>query len=68
MIGEATPGAAHYVTPIRLAPVVFGLLPEAVTTDVTTGTNWEGRGVIPDLACPADEALGAALTRDIAGK
>jgi hypothetical protein len=63
VVGERTPGAADYVTPIRLAPTVLGLLPEATTTDPTTGTNWEGRGVVPDLECPAGDALPAALGR-----
>jgi hypothetical protein len=63
VVGETTPGAADYVTPIRLAPTVLGLLPEATTTDPATGTNWEGRGVVPDLECPAADALAAALGR-----
>jgi hypothetical protein len=61
VVGERTPGAADYVTPIRLAPTVLGLLPEATTTDPTTGTNWEGTGVVPERECPADGALTAAL-------
>jgi hypothetical protein len=63
VVGETTPGAADYVTPIRLAPTVLGLLPEAVTTDPATGTNWEGCGVVPDRECPAADALAAALER-----
>jgi hypothetical protein len=59
--GEATPGAADHVTPIRLAATVRGLLPEAVVTDAVTGGNWEGRGVEPDLPCPAADALDTAL-------
>ncbi|HEU5110534.1 MAG TPA: S41 family peptidase [Micromonosporaceae bacterium] len=61
VVGERTPGAADYITPIRLAPTVLGLLPEATTTDPTTGSNWEGTGVVPDLECPAADALTAAL-------
>jgi hypothetical protein len=41
---------------------VLGLLPEATTTDPTTRANWEGTGVVPDLECPAGDALAAALT------
>jgi hypothetical protein len=40
---------------------VLALLPEAVTIDPETGTNWEGSGVIPDIPCPAGEALTSAL-------
>jgi C-terminal processing protease CtpA/Prc len=65
VVGETTPGAADYVTPIRLAPTVLGLLPEAVTVDAVTGTNWEGRGVVPDVPCPAGRALDTALDRSV---
>lgn len=61
VVGTATAGAADHVTPIRLAPTVTALVPEAVVVDAVTGTNWEGKGVIPDIACPADQALTAAL-------
>ncbi|MEQ7128570.1 S41 family peptidase [Actinopolymorpha sp. B11F2] len=61
VVGEATPGAADHVTPIRLTPTVLGILPEAYVTDAVTGTNWEGRGVLPDVACTAEEAATAAV-------
>ncbi|MEV6636209.1 S41 family peptidase [Actinoplanes sp. NPDC051470] len=61
VVGTRTPGAADHITPIRLGPSVLGLLPEAYVVDSHTGTNWEGRGVVPDVSCPADEALAAAL-------
>jgi hypothetical protein len=57
VVGETTPGAADHITPIRLAPTVLGFLPEAYVVDSVTGTNWEGTGVVPDVECPADEAL-----------
>ena len=65
VVGETTPGAADHVTPIQLTPKVRGVLPEAYVRDVHTGGNWEGTGVVPDLACPADEALAAALARPV---
>jgi C-terminal processing protease CtpA/Prc len=61
VVGEATPGAADHVTPIRLAPTVLGLLPEAYVTDAVTGVNWEGRGVQPDVPCRVDAALSVAV-------
>jgi peptidase S41-like protein len=61
VVGEATPGAADHVTPIRLAATVRGILPEAVVVDAVTGGNWEGHGVRPDLPCPAADALDAAV-------
>ena len=52
-------------------PPARGLRPHARTSSCTcpiarsvnavTGTNWEGVGVVPDVACPADEALSRAV-------
>jgi peptidase S41-like protein len=61
VVGEQTPGAADHVTPIRLAPTVLGILPEAYVTDPVTGGNWEGKGVKPDLVCAADAAVTEAV-------
>jgi C-terminal processing protease CtpA/Prc len=63
VIGEATPGAADHVLPIRLAATVLAHVPRAYVRDARTGGNWEGTGVLPDLACPAADALEAALSR-----
>jgi C-terminal processing protease CtpA/Prc len=60
IVGERTPGAADHVTPVRVSRHVRAVLPEARVRDVVTGTNWEGTGVVPDIACAADEALTAA--------
>jgi C-terminal processing protease CtpA/Prc len=61
LVGQATPGAADHVTPIRVSAHVRALLPEAYVRDAVTGSNWEGVGVQPDLACAEDEALDRAL-------
>jgi C-terminal processing protease CtpA/Prc len=61
VVGEATPGAADHVLPIRLAPTVLAHVPSATVIDTATGTNWEGTGVVPDVPCPAGEALTTAL-------
>ncbi|WP_203897038.1 S41 family peptidase [Virgisporangium aliadipatigenens] len=61
VIGEATPGAADHVLPVRLAPTVLAHVPNARVVDAVSGGNWEGTGVPPDLPCPADEALDRAL-------
>jgi Peptidase family S41 len=63
VVGEPTRGAADHITPIQLTPQVLGFLPEAYVRDAATGGNWEGTGVVPDVACPADEALDTALGR-----
>jgi hypothetical protein len=61
VVGERTPGAADHVTDIRLAATVTGQLPIGYCTDAVTGTNWEGRGVTPQVECAADDAVDAAL-------
>src|SRR5262252_2068431 len=61
IVGERTPGAADHVTDIRLAATVTGELPFGYCTDSVTGTNWEGRGVAPQVDCAADDAIDAAL-------
>ena len=55
VVGEATPGAADHVLPVRLAPTVLAHVPHAYVVDAVTGRNWEGVGVIPDSgpACDA---------------
>ena len=61
IVGERTPGAADHVTDIRLAATVTSELPFGYCTDSVTGTNWEGRGVAPQVDCAADDAIDAAL-------
>ena len=63
VIGEVTGGGAH---PTEL--VVFGngfvaAIPVARSDDPITKTNWEGRGVQPDIVVPSQDALKTALTR-----
>jgi Peptidase family S41 len=62
LVGQRTPGASDHVTPVRVTRHVRALLPEACVRDAVTGTNWEGTGVVPDIACePAgslEEAIG----------
>jgi C-terminal processing protease CtpA/Prc len=61
VVGERSGGGADHVTPIRLDPQVLGLLPEARVVDAVSGGNWEQVGVVPDVPCPAPEALAVAL-------
>ncbi|MFD0526358.1 S41 family peptidase [Kitasatospora arboriphila] len=61
LIGETTRGGAHPTSRIPVSPHVAVTVPTARSINPVTGTNWEGVGVLPDLALPADRALEAAL-------
>jgi hypothetical protein len=61
VVGEATGGGAHPVESFRLTDVLELHLPTARSVNAVTGTNWEQVGVVPDLACPASDALETAL-------
>lgn len=61
VVGAVTPGAADHVVPVRLAPTVVAHVPNGYVVDAVTGGNWEGSGVVPDVLCPPDAALDAAL-------
>ncbi|HEY69211.1 MAG TPA: S41 family peptidase [Anaerolineae bacterium] len=57
LIGETTKGAAHPVTKEIVQGVFDVRLPYGRPINPVTGTNWEGKGVEPHIAVPADEAL-----------
>jgi hypothetical protein len=60
LIGETTGGGAH---PTRGQPISATLgisVPFARSINPVTGTNWEGTGVIPDVAVPAEQAFDVA--------
>jgi hypothetical protein len=61
IVGQATPGAADHITPVRLTRYVRALLPEARVRDAVTETNWEGTGVVPDIPCEPGDALNVAI-------
>ena len=63
IVGETTRGGAH---PIDLKVLDDNLLlqiPEWRSIHPVTKTNWEGVGVDPDIAVPADEALDVAYLK-----
>jgi hypothetical protein len=67
LIGETTAGAGHFGW-IEPLPHGFGVfIPVGRTYDPDTGTDWEGRGVMPDVPTTADAALDEALARIAAG-
>jgi hypothetical protein len=61
LVGQTTPGAGDHITPVRVSGHVRAMLPEARVRDTVTGTNWEGAGVVPDVACEPADALDAAI-------
>ncbi|MEV7417434.1 S41 family peptidase [Streptomyces sp. NPDC089919] len=61
VVGETTRGGAHPTARHPVSEHVLVTVPTARSINTVTGTNWEGVGVRPDVAVPADEALEAAL-------
>jgi hypothetical protein len=63
VIGETTGGGAH---PTRVFPISASLhiaVPFARSVNPFTGTNWQGTGVVPDIAAGEAEALDVAYAR-----
>ena len=65
LIGETTTGAGHYggMLPLDKAMTYSAFIPVGRTFDPDTNHGWEGVGVQPDVAVPADKALDEALQR-----
>lgn len=61
LVGETTGGGAHPVMGVRLTDRVNIGVPFQRARNPISQTNWEGTGVAPDIAVPADEALDRAL-------
>lgn len=63
LIGETTAGAGHFGWIETLPNGFAAFIPIGRTYDPDTGFDWEGKGVTPDVATPADAALDEALSR-----
>jgi C-terminal processing protease CtpA/Prc len=61
VVGETTGGGAHPREAFDLTPHLQLHVPIARSINAVTGTNWEGVGVVPDVGCPAEEALSRAV-------
>ena len=61
LIGETTRGAGNFGRPASLGFGYSAFIPTGRTFDPDTGESWEGVGVKPDMAVPADNALDEAL-------
>ncbi len=62
VIGEVTRGGAHPREGFKVHTHLEATIPVARAVSPLSGTNWEGTGVSPDIAVPADQALARALT------
>jgi hypothetical protein len=60
VIGETTGGGAHPTRMVPISPSLAISVPFARSINPVTGTNWEGTGVVPDIAVPADRAYDVA--------
>jgi peptidase S41-like protein len=63
LIGETTAGAGNYGGVRAVGDRFSVFVPVGRTFDPDTGKGWEGTGVAPDIAVPAERALVEALTR-----
>ncbi len=57
IVGEATPGGAHGTTIYKITDYFSASIPFCRSINPVTKTDWEGTGVKPDVAVPADQAL-----------
>ena len=64
-MGETTRGAGNFGAFADLGFGYSAIVPDGRTFDPDTGRGWEGTGVAPDVAVPAEQALPKAL--DLAG-
>ena len=63
VVGEVTGGGANLTGPVELGHGMVASIPDARAVNPITNTNWEGRGVQPDMAVPAQDALKVALQK-----
>jgi hypothetical protein len=63
LIGEVTGGGANPTGFVDLGHRVGATIPFGRAENPVTKTNWEGRGVQPDVSVPANGALRVALER-----
>lgn len=62
-VGERTAGAANAAGPHRVNAWLEVTVPNSRVETAITRSNWEGRGVAPEVAVVASEALRTAHTR-----
>lgn len=60
IVGEVTAGAAHPGGRYQVTPHFEVIIPTGRAISPITGTDWEGVGVLPDIAVPQQDALDIA--------
>jgi C-terminal processing protease CtpA/Prc len=60
IIGETTGGGAHPTRGFPISAAVHIAIPFARSVNPVTGTNWQGTGVVPDVAVPEAQAYDVA--------
>jgi Peptidase family S41/N-terminal domain of Peptidase_S41 in eukaryotic IRBP len=63
IVGEPTAGAGHYGGMQTIGDKFGVFIPVGRTFDPDTNDDWEGDGIVPDVAVPAETALTEALVR-----
>lgn len=62
LVGDPTAGANHFGRGEDLGGGYSAFIPVGRTYDPKTGKDWEGTGVLPDIAVPSAKALDRVLT------
>lgn len=65
IVGEKTKGGAHPVRLFRVTSHLAIAIPYAEAINPITGTNWEGKGVIPNVIAPSSKAFDIAYTKSL---
>jgi len=63
VVGETTGGGAHPTRGFPISAAVHIGIPFARSINPVTGTNWQGTGVVPDVAVPEAQALDTAYAK-----
>jgi hypothetical protein len=63
IIGETTGGGAHPTRAYPISPAIAIGVPFARSVNPVTGSNWQGTGVIPDVAVAAEQAYDVAYAK-----
>ncbi len=61
IVGETTGGGAHPGGTVPIDDHIGAFIPVGRAINPVTGTNWEGTGVTPDVACASGKAMDEAL-------